>query len=381
VSKHGKKFVKAKSLVTQQEFSIEEAVALLKKASFAKFDETVDIAMRLGVNPKHSDQMVRGIVVLPHGTGKSKKICVIASGEKIKEAEESGADYVGGEELIEKIAGGWIDFDIVIATPDVMRGVGKLGRILGTKGLMPNPKSGTVTFDIKKAVEETKAGKIEFRVDKAGILHSVVGRASFPEQKLAGACSSLRPWGPRSGSQNPSWRNRRTTVKQEQKASVIRELEEGFDRQRSAFLVDYTGMKVSQAVELRRLLRKNSFSLKVVKNRLALRALKRDFPQELRGYFEKPTAIVFAAAEPIKLARLLRDFSVQNKVLAFKGGLIEGRLLPPERFDEVCRLTSREELLGKIGYMMAFPLTQFLRIWQAPLSQLGRALSQFKEKK
>ena len=185
MSKHGKKFVKAKGLVTQQEYSIEEAVALLKKASFAKFDEAVDIAMRLGVNPKHSDQMVRGIVVLPHGTGKSKKICVIASGEKIKEAEDAGAAYAGGEELIEKITGGWIDFDVVIATPDVMRGVGKLGRILGTKGLMPNPKSGTVTFDIKKAVEETKAGKVEFRVDKVGILHSVVGRASFPEQKLA----------------------------------------------------------------------------------------------------------------------------------------------------------------------------------------------------
>jgi large subunit ribosomal protein L1 len=122
---------------------------------------------------------------LPHGTGKSKKICVIASGEKIKEAEDAGADHAGGEELIEKIAGGWIDFDVVIATPDVMRGVGKLGRILGTKGLMPNPKSGTVTFDIKKAVEETKAGKVEFRVDKAGILHSVVGRVSFSEQKLA----------------------------------------------------------------------------------------------------------------------------------------------------------------------------------------------------
>ena len=185
MSKHGKKFAKAKGLVTQEEYSVEEAVALLKKASFAKFDETVDIAMRLGVNPKHSDQMVRGIVVLPHGTGKTKKICVIASGEKIKEAEDAGADHVGGEELIEKISGGWIDFDVVIATPDVMRGVGKLGRILGTKGLMPNPKSGTVTFDIKKAVAETKAGKIEFRVDKAGILHSVVGRASFPEQKLA----------------------------------------------------------------------------------------------------------------------------------------------------------------------------------------------------
>lgn len=184
MSKHGKKYLKAKELVGQPEYDLEEAVGLLKKAGYAKFDETVDIAVRLGVNPKHSDQMVRGIVVLPHGTGKTKRICVIASGEKIKEAEEAGANYAGGEELIEKIAGGWIDFDVVIATPDVMRGVGKLGRILGTKGLMPNPKSGTVTFDIKKAVEETKAGKVEFRVDKTAILHSTVGRISFPEEKL-----------------------------------------------------------------------------------------------------------------------------------------------------------------------------------------------------
>ncbi len=185
MSKAGKKYVKSRELVNQPEFNLEEAVSLLKKTAFAKFDESVHIAMRLGVNPKYSDQMVRGIVVLPHGTGKTKKICVLASGEKIREAEEAGADYTGGEELIEKIAGGWIDFDVVIATPDVMRGVGKLGRILGTKGLMPNPKSGTVTFDIKKAVEETKAGKVEFRVDKTGNLHSVVGRVSFSEDKLA----------------------------------------------------------------------------------------------------------------------------------------------------------------------------------------------------
>jgi large subunit ribosomal protein L1 len=184
VSKRGKKYIKSRELVGNSEYSLEEAVSLLKKAGFAKFDESVDIAMRLGVNPKHSDQMVRGIVVLPHGTGKTKKICVIASGEKIKEAEAAGADYAGGEELIEKITGGWIDFDVVIATPDVMRGVGKLGRILGTKGLMPNPKSGTVTFDIKKAVEETKAGKVEFRVDKTAILHTTVGKISFPEEKL-----------------------------------------------------------------------------------------------------------------------------------------------------------------------------------------------------
>jgi len=184
VSKRGKKYAKARELVTQPEYSIEEAVSFLKKAGYATFDESVDIAMRLGVNPKHSDQMVRGTIILPHGTGKSKKICVIASGEKIKEAEEAGADYAGGEELVGKIAGGWIDFDVVIATPDVMRAVGKLGRILGTKGLMPNPKSGTVTFDIKKAVDETKAGKVEFRVDKTAILHSTVGKISFPEGKL-----------------------------------------------------------------------------------------------------------------------------------------------------------------------------------------------------
>jgi large subunit ribosomal protein L1 len=186
VSKHGKNTIKAREVKGPEprNFSLEEAVSLLKKAHFAKFDESVDMDIRLGVNPKHSDQMVRGTVVLPHGTGKTKKICVIAAGEKLREAEAAGADYFGGDEIIEKIAGGWIDFDIVIATPDVMRGVGKLGRLLGTKGLMPNPKSGTVTFDIKKAVEETKAGKVEFRVDKTSIVHSTVGKVSFPEAKL-----------------------------------------------------------------------------------------------------------------------------------------------------------------------------------------------------
>ncbi|MGQ9471078.1 MAG: 50S ribosomal protein L1 [Candidatus Aminicenantales bacterium] len=184
MSKRGKKYQKAKEQVARSEFTLEEAVNLLKKLSYAKFDETVDIAVRLGVNPKYSDQMVRGTVVLPHGTGKTKKICVIASGEKIKEAEEAGADFVGGEELIEKIASGWLDFDVLIATPDVMRAVGKLGRVLGAKGLMPNPKSGTVTFDVKKAVQEIKAGKVEFRVDKTGIVHAGVGKISFSEAKL-----------------------------------------------------------------------------------------------------------------------------------------------------------------------------------------------------
>jgi large subunit ribosomal protein L1 len=185
VAKRGKNYNKADELRrSQEEYSLEDAVGLLKKLSYAKFDESVDISLRLGVNPKHSDQMVRGTVILPHGTGKKKKVCVIAAGEKIKEAEEAGADHVGGEELIEKIAKGWIDFDVVIATPDVMRGVSKLGRILGTKGLMPNPKAGTVTFEVKKAVEETKAGRMEFRIDKTSIINASVGRVSFTEGKL-----------------------------------------------------------------------------------------------------------------------------------------------------------------------------------------------------
>lgn len=185
MAKRSKNYKKALELSgTQGEYALEKAVSVVKKSGYAKFDESVDISLRLGVDPKHSEQMVRGTVVLPHGTGKKRKVCVIASGEKMKEAEEAGADYVGGEDLIEKISKGWIDFDVVVATPDMMRSVSKLGRILGTKGLMPNPKAGTVTFDIKNAVEETKAGRIEFRVDKTAIINSSVGRVSFPEKKL-----------------------------------------------------------------------------------------------------------------------------------------------------------------------------------------------------
>lgn len=166
-------------------YSVDEGVITLKKLPHAKFDETVEISIRLGVDPRKADQMVRGTLVLPHGLGKSKKVCVIASGEKVKEAEQAGADFVGGEDLVEKIKGGWTDFDVCIATPDMMRGVGQLGKILGPRGLMPNPKSGTVTLDVKRAVAETKAGRVEFRVDKGGVIHAPVGRVSFEESKLA----------------------------------------------------------------------------------------------------------------------------------------------------------------------------------------------------
>jgi len=176
--------MKSMEQLENKAYSLDEAVALIKKLSYAKFDESVDVSLCLGVNPKHSDQMVRGTVVLPHGTGKTTTVCVIASGEKISEAEKAGADTVGGEELIEKISKGWAEFDVLIATPDMMKGVGKLGRVLGPKGLMPNPKSGTVTFDVSKAVDEVKAGRVEFRVDKTAIIHTSLGKVSFTEGKL-----------------------------------------------------------------------------------------------------------------------------------------------------------------------------------------------------
>jgi large subunit ribosomal protein L1 len=182
--KHGKKFTEAKSKVERRVHHLAEAVQKIKEVKFAGFDETLELSVKLGVDPKHADQMVRGTVVLPHGTGRDKRVLVIAGGEKIKEAEEAGADFVGGADMAKKIQEGWLDFDAVISTPDMMREVGKLGRVLGPRGMMPNPKTGTVTFEVAKAVKEIKAGKVEFRVDKTAIIHVPLGRLSFEDSKL-----------------------------------------------------------------------------------------------------------------------------------------------------------------------------------------------------
>ncbi len=184
MAKAGKNYTKAAAAAERKLYPLNEAVALLKKVAYAKFDETVEVAMRLGVDPKHADQMVRGTVVLPNGLGKSKRVAVIASGEKVKEARDAGADEVGSDDMVERIQGGWMDFDAVVATPDMMRSVGKLGKILGPRGLMPNPKTGTVTFEVGKAIKEIKAGKVEFRVDKTGIIHAPCGKIRFAEQNL-----------------------------------------------------------------------------------------------------------------------------------------------------------------------------------------------------
>jgi large subunit ribosomal protein L1 len=191
MAKHGKQYNAARAAIEERDYPLDEGVALVKKGAYAKFDESVEIAMVLGVDPKHADQMVRSTVVLPHGSGQTKRVAVIAQGEKLKEAEEAGADVVGGTDLCTKIAEGFLDFDAVVTTPDMMKDVGKLGRVLGPRGMMPNPKAGTVTFDVAQAVEEIKAGKLEFRVDKFGVVHAAVGKVSFEEADLAANVRAL----------------------------------------------------------------------------------------------------------------------------------------------------------------------------------------------
>src|ERR1039457_4182623 len=189
--KAGKKFQSSSKLVDKPSYNLANAMPIVKQAAFAKFNETVEVAIRLGVDPKHADQMVRGTVVLPHGLGKTKRVIVIASGDKVREGREAGAEESDGDDVVARIQGGWLDFDAVIATPDMMKSVGRLGKVLGPRGLMPNPKTGTVTVDVVKAINEIKAGKVEFRADKTGIIHAPAGKVSFSAEKLVENAASL----------------------------------------------------------------------------------------------------------------------------------------------------------------------------------------------
>jgi large subunit ribosomal protein L1 len=191
MAKPGKKYQAAASKIEDRPYELKDALTAVVELAYAKFDETVEVHMRLGVDPRHADQMVRGTIVLPHGTGRTMRVAVIAAGEKIKDAEAAGAEIVGGDDLVERIAGGFLEFDALVATPDMMKGVGRLGKVLGPRGLMPNPKTGTVTFDVSKAIKEIKAGKVEYRVDKTAIIHAPVGKLSFGVDKLVENAKAL----------------------------------------------------------------------------------------------------------------------------------------------------------------------------------------------
>src|SRR5581483_3482725 len=317
--KTGKKFDAAAKQVEARPYSLQEAIPLVQKIKFAKFDETVEVHMRLGVDPKHADQQVRGTIVLPNGLGRSKKVLVIASGDKQREATEAGADIVGGEEIVQRIqAENWTDYDAVVATPDMMRSVGRLGKILGPRGLMPNPKTGTVTTDVTNAVREIKAGKVEFRVDKTGVIHAPVGKVSFTTDKLfenanmliqavvrakpsaakgkyvksVTVCSTMGPGVPLdvtvfNARQAYPDRGLRHMKDRDQKEKDLAQLREEFERANSIFLTGYEKMTVQQDFELRKAVRGAGGDYHVIKNTLAEKAAEgkpvRDLMKELAG--------------------------------------------------------------------------------------------------
>jgi large subunit ribosomal protein L1 len=321
--------------VADRPYTLDEGLPLAQKVTFVKFDETVELAFRLGVDPKHADQMVRGTVVLPNGLGKTKRVLAIAAGEKQKEAQEAGADVVAGEEVVEKIQGGWMEFDAVVATPDMMRSVGRLGKVLGPRGLMPNPKTGTVTFDIGKAVREIKAGKVEFRVDKTGIVHAPVGQGVVPGRAAARErprAGGGRDQGEARGGQgqvpeehdvvddhgpgDPDRHGQRRdggpevaggerkdpavmALTRNEKTTQLEQLAEAFRGVESAILLDYKGLNVPQVTDLRRQVRAAKGQYRVVKNTLARRALQGTGFEPLAEYFQGTTAIAYTDADPV----------------------------------------------------------------------------------
>ena len=323
----GKKYRKAREAVAAKPvYPLPEAVAAVAKNAFAKFDETVEVAMRLGVDPKHADQMVRGTVVLPHGLGgKSKRVLVIASGEKLKEAQDAGADIVGGDDMVAKIQEGWLDFDAVVATPDMMKSVGRLGKVLGPRGLMPNPKTGTVTFEVAKAIREIKAGKVEFRVDKTAIVHAPVGKVSFGAGEAAreredadrqrdqgqagGREGQVREVdravvhdGPR-GAGRPRLRRRPRlrageNMNRTEKQELIDELHKEFEASPHAVLVDFRGLSVPAVTEFRRKVKAAGSRYRVVKNSLALRAAKGTPLESLGDQLVGTTGIAYTGDRP-----------------------------------------------------------------------------------
>ena len=371
----GKKFTAAAAKVDQAKvYDVPQAVALVKSAAFAKFNETVEVALRLGVDPKHADQMVRGTVVLPHGLGKTTRVAVVASGEKIKEAELAGADLVGGDDLVAKIQAGMLDFEALVATPDMMKSLGRLGKVLGPKGLMPNPKAGTVTFDVGKAVTELKAGKIEFRVDKTAIIHVPVGKVQFGEKQLVENTEALltavqkarpatakgkymrsvvsrRRWAPASrwiprSPRSSSGREPDMTATRAAKTEELQQLQGTVGKAAHAFLIDYKGLTVPAVTDLRRQIQAASSDYVVVKNTLAMRALEGKPLGTLKEHFTGMTGVAYSHTDAVALAKVLHTFGKTNPHLKVKAALLDGKPVAAKELETLANLPSRLELVA-----------------------------------
>src|SRR5712692_7483096 len=332
--KSGKNVEKARKLVEVRPYKLGEAADLLKKTHHTKFNETVELAINLGVDPKHSDQVVRGTVGLPNGLGKTVRVLVIAGGEKLREAQEAGADFVGGDEIVQKIMEGWTDYDAVIATPDMMRSAGKLGKVLGPRGLMPNPKTGTVTFDVAKAIKEVKAGKVEFRVDKAGIVHCPIGKIQFDGAKLAENAHAVIE----------------AVVKAKPAAAKGK-----YVKKITMTSTMGPGITIEDDTKLRRAVQAAGGKYKVVKNTLAERAGAGTSAENLLKNLSGTNSIAYTAADPVALAKALTKVAKDVPAFQFKSGVVEGRVISIAEIQQLANLPSKEELISKIMFLLNAP--------------------------
>src|SRR6266550_4380865 len=337
--KSGKHVENARKQVEARSYKLGEAAELLKKLHHTKFNETVELAINLGVDPKHSDQVVRGTVGLPNGLGKTVRVLVIAGGEKVREAQEAGADFVGGEDVVQKIMEGWTDFDAVIATPDMMRSAGKLGKVLGPRGLMPNPKTGTVTFEVAKAIKEVKAGKVEFRVDKAGIVHCAIGKIQFDAPKLVG---------------NGAQRNEFMKKRSEKQADLDR-LKSELAKVSTVILTTFQGIKVDEDTKLRRAVQAAGGKYRVVKNTLAERAGAGTPAENLLKTLRGTNSIAYTETDPVALAKAITKIAKDVPAFQFKAGVVEGRVVSIADIKQLANLPSRDELISKIMFLLNAP--------------------------
>src|SRR6202162_492863 len=332
--KAGKHVENARKKVEARPYKLSEAAELLKTTHHTKFDETVELAINLGVDPKHSDQVVRGTVVLPNGLGKSVRVLVIAGGDKVREAQDAGADFVGGDDMVQKIMEGWTDYDAVIATPDMMRSAGKLGKVLGPRGLMPNPKTGTVTFDVAKAIKDVKAGKVEFRVDKAGIVHCAIGKIKFDAAKLAENAHAVIA----------------AVVKAKPSASKGK-----YVKKITLTSAMVQGITVENDTKLRPAVQAAGGKYQVVKNTLVERAGAGTPTEKLLKDLKGTNSIAYSEHDPVALAKALTKIAKDVPAFQFKAGLVEGRVISIAEIQQLANLPSKEELLSKVMFLLNAP--------------------------
>src|SRR5918911_1490259 len=420
MARHGKGYDDAKQrLDREREYSPAEAIALVKQLSRVKFNETVEVHVRTGLNVRHADEQLRGTIALPHGLGKEVKVAVFARGDKAREAEEAGADVVGAEDLATRVQEGFTDFDVAIATPDMMPVVGRLGRILGPQGKMPNPKVGTVTMDVGRAVEESKAGKVEYRTDRTAIVHLTIGKSSFDERALlenyAAVIDELIRAKPSAAkgrylrsitlastmgpgikvdpsrvrdileeaapSPAPPEVPDRRPMNREQKAAAIAEIVDQIRESQAVFAVDFRGISVPQAADVRTRLRDADATFRIVKNTLTERAADEAGAAGLKPLLEGPTALTFVRGDAALAAKAIAGFTRETQRLTFKGGLLDGDVLDAEQVLAISRLPSRDVLYGQLVGMVAAPITGLARGLNALIAGVAIALNEVLAKK